>query len=323
MARAASTTHRPAASAGRRPPARAIAEATAPIPIAPLSSGTSRRERLRISKASSTVKNGTAAVNGTHHHRWAVSAATAIATNRTASSRPAMRSASADRASRRCRLRSTTASFSGVRARKAANAATPIATPPALGRTSSPSSTASKVRPHPPCSEGTATLRHNGRGPGAPRSAWTAAVGSITVPTPLGPVASELRRPPVGGSTAALDRVLGPAQRHAAPGAMRVLGDQPDHFDATQALGDPLGQPEMELAHRIGVRRRHVLERTAPEDEVELGAPGDPDRTKAAALHLGLQEIDRIGAGRRLARGAAAGALADLARADLGLQGLG
>ena len=63
------------------------------------------------------------------------------------------------RGSERWRRRSTMASFSGVRTRKASSAATPMARPGHDQPTSSPSSTGSKVRPQPPCSLGRATAR--------------------------------------------------------------------------------------------------------------------------------------------------------------------
>ena len=61
------------------------------------------------------------------------------------------------RASQRSRLRSTRASLSGVRTKNARNAATPRSAPATEGATSRPSRTGSRVRPHPPCSVGTAT----------------------------------------------------------------------------------------------------------------------------------------------------------------------
>ena len=164
-ARAANTSHTPTASPSPRPAASTIDAATAAMPTAPHSSGSSRRPRLRTSNDNSTATSGLAIATGASHDQPALASAHAAADPSTTSSTIAIRSARRDRSSQRPRRTSTATNLAGVRSKNAVKAATPNATPAPDHATIRPSNTGSRVRPQPPCSLGIATVRQPARSP--------------------------------------------------------------------------------------------------------------------------------------------------------------
>ena len=126
---AVSSSHSPPARTVSPPSASTIIAAIELMPTAPASSGTSRRPRDRTSKYNSNANNGAATTNGTQNRPLAVDAATMTSAAMSTNSIAATRSAMAVRCSRRCRRRSSTANFNGVRHKKASSAATASAMP--------------------------------------------------------------------------------------------------------------------------------------------------------------------------------------------------